>query len=251
MPGVAGSEQRVLTPALPLATLALGGVLVLAAAAGPTLTAAAVGLLGLVLALGWPDALDLPSPRGVAGVLAVTAVAAAVCAAVELDLRWVPVALAGGLVLSFLHQLLRRDGRTGLVTTLAGSALGIGVLGGGAGYVAARGADGGPVLVGVGVLAVLVGALTDLALHRRGSAAEWALPLGMALAGALAALLAPLGDADRIPAFVVALAAAAVGHGLRRVLTQLEGARDPWTQAAVAAATVLLVGVLPYAAGRF
>ena len=63
--------------------------------------------VGSVLAWAWVGLLDVPSPRGVIGVVAGTALGSAVLAAFRLDeplLRWVPVALALGLIaVSYTH----------------------------------------------------------------------------------------------------------------------------------------------------
>ena len=78
--------------------------------------------------LGWVGLLDVPSPRGVIGVVGGTALGSAVLAAFRLDeplLRWVPVALALGLIGAFAHQILRTDGRSRLTFGLAGTVSGL------------------------------------------------------------------------------------------------------------------------------
>ncbi len=104
-------------------TAALSALLVLAAYAGPALLALAVVLVVIVVAAGWAPLLGLPSPRGTAAVVAATG---ALCAtAVELTareprLQWLSPALAAGVLLEFVHQLARRDGRPRMVESSTG-----------------------------------------------------------------------------------------------------------------------------------
>ena len=96
-----------------------------------TLIALVFVVLGCGVACGWPRLVDLPSPRGTSSVLVGTAAALAVtmlASDVGDRTRWAGAVLCVGLIASFLHQLLRQDGRPRLVMTLAGTALGLGVL---------------------------------------------------------------------------------------------------------------------------
>lgn len=108
--------------ALPaLGALALGALLVVAAAAG---TAPLVGALLLVQAAvvaDWHRALAAPGSRGGVVVGAATALAAdlvVVAASDERPLRALPAVVAGSLVAAVVHQVVRRDGRTALTTSL-------------------------------------------------------------------------------------------------------------------------------------
>ncbi|BDZ59496.1 hypothetical protein [Barrientosiimonas endolithica] len=243
-------ERRVLTLASPATTLVLGALLVLSTYAGRGLTAAAVLLTGVLVAFGWPTLLGLPSPKGVRAVLTAAAAACVLAALAEPgpDLRWLPVALAVTLVGSFLHQLLRRDGRARLVATLGGTALGAGVLAAGACYVGVADAPDGPVLVAITVLAAVLSGLVDLLMHRT-QHAEWALPLSMALGAAGGAVVGVAqGSVDAVPAFALGVASAGVSHAVRRVLTMLSSARWASAQVSVGAAALLLLGALPYVA---
>lgn len=118
------------------ATLALAGLVALASFAPTWVLALAVLLVAALVAVGWPDLLDLPSRRGTTGVVVVAAVvAAAVACAAVLDARStgtqvsgvlgrLPVVAALALLLAFVHQLLRRDGRPRLVESVTASVSG-------------------------------------------------------------------------------------------------------------------------------
>src|SRR5690625_1842824 len=67
---------------------------------------------------------------------------------VEPLLKWLPAALGGAVVIAFVHQLLRRDGRPRLVEAASGMVAGMLVLASAAGWVAAVRTVGGESLVG-------------------------------------------------------------------------------------------------------
>ena len=155
----------VVRPLVPLAVVAYSGLLVLAVLAGVPFAAAAVALGAGVLAWGWAGLLGLPSPRGTSFVLGVGTVATVLTVALTRDdpfLRWVPAALAGSMVVAFLHQLLRRDGRPRLVESVASviTALAL-IVSGGCLVPLPRTAAGGSVMAVAGA-AVAVCALVDL-----------------------------------------------------------------------------------------
>src|SRR6478672_6306025 len=96
-------------PLVVAATLAFAALVALTAYASPGFVALAVALGGLVLAWGWPVLLSLPSPRGTTGVLAAgTLLLAGTALLTKSDpfLQWVPAAMAVGVVIAFLHQLM-------------------------------------------------------------------------------------------------------------------------------------------------
>lgn len=240
-------EQRVLTPWAVVSALVLGGAVAGGAYVGEVATAALLVVTGLVMTYGWPRLLDLPSPRGVqlVLVLATVAMAGATLLGDGRDLRWVPVALAITLVASFLHQLVRRDGRARLVVTLGGNALGAGLIASGACFVGACEQDDGALLVLATVIAVVLSTALDSALHS-GRRAEWALPVAVGLSSAAAAGIAVIVDGPVLATFLVAVSACVVSHAIRRVLTVVATAASQAAQVAVGAAALLSTGALPY-----
>ena len=77
------------------------------------LMAALTGLLSLLIGIGWPGLLELPSPRGTRIVVAGTGILAAALtlwtAQGENPLWGVVVATALGIFGAFVHQMLRRE----------------------------------------------------------------------------------------------------------------------------------------------
>ena len=243
----------VVRPLVPLAVVAYGGLLVLAVLAGVPFVAAAVALGAGVLAWGWAGLLGLPSPRGTSFVLGVGTVATVLTVGLTRDdpfLRWVPAALAGSMVVAFLHQLLRRDGRPRLVESVASviTALAL-IVSGGCLVPLPRTAAGGSVMAVAGA-AVAVCALVDLLAR-----VPWLRPLllPIALVAGTAAgigVAAATGGVSLGAAAVLGLGVAAVSAALRAVLGALPTMSGPRSQLACAAASVLGCGVVVYVVGR-
>lgn len=242
-------EQRVLTPWAALSALVLGGALAGVAAGGAVPSAVVVALAAVMMGYGWPRLLDLPSPRGVQAVLllAVVAMVGAALLGDGRDLRWVPVALAITVVGSFLHQLLRRDGRARLVATLGGTALAAGLVAGGACFVGAAAQDDGALLVLAAAIAVVFSTALDWLLHARRGAA-WTLPLSVLVAAAGAAGLALATSVPVAAMIFVAAGSAVVAHAVRRLLSVVATAAAPVSQVTIGAAALLSTGALPYVA---
>src|SRR5690625_6676527 len=93
--------------------------------------AALVGVIFVLImavAVGWPWLIALPTPRTSSVVLALCgfgAVVSVVIMDVEPLLKWLPAALGGAVVIAFVHQLLRRDGRPRLVEAVSGMVAGM------------------------------------------------------------------------------------------------------------------------------
>lgn len=124
--------------------LALASYLSLAALVG------VVFVLVMAVAVGWPRLLALPAPRSSSAVLALCgfgAVISVVIMDVEPLLRWLPAALGGAVIIAFIHQLARRDGRPRMVEAISGMVAGMLVLVSAAGWVAAVRTAGGDSLV--------------------------------------------------------------------------------------------------------
>ena len=217
-------------------------LLVLALRTDPVVLAAGLAWTGLVLAWGWPRLLGSSSRFGsslAVGVTAVLAPAAAVVSTDEPYLRLVPVALAVGLGLMFVHQIVRRDGRPRLTESIGVTSFGLALVAVGTTWLplarSSRPAD----LATVALVAVAVGSLADLAAGMR-AIRPWLLPLAMVLGASGAVVTAALLGAPRpATAALAGLLAAAVSHAMRRVLVVLPpitAVRCQLTSAAAASA---------------
>ena len=247
-----GSSPETLAPTRPsvtLATVVLALLVAVSAASGQPQTGLALAAIGLVLAWGWPVLLGAPSPSVTSVVIGLGAVAIAGTAGLtrtEPFLRWVAVAVAVSVIAGFFAQLLRRDGRLrltqGAATTVSGLALAaagapLAVLPAyrlGSHYVLAAGAA-----LGLAALAELPG--------RWSGGHRWR--LAVVVAAGAAGSVGVSAAVDGIPvvaAVLLGVLVAAISHALRRVLTALPGAGALRARMAVAAASVLVVGVVVY-----
>lgn len=218
------------------AAAVVGALVVLGAFAGTWAVAAAALVAVGLLAWGWPHLLDLPSPRGTTATVAAGGTASVVAVALtdsEPRLAWLALAMGGGVVAEFVHQILRRDGRPRLVESVTGTVLGLVALASLATMVALPRTP--PEAAGVAVWAAsVVVALAALLLPLPG---RLSLPLG-AVAGALVGgLLGGVFAADTLLAGLVAGGlSAVVALLLHRALAVLPAAfRAPgWVALAVA-----------------
>jgi hypothetical protein len=242
-----------LQPLVTIAVVALTGLLTITAFAGPVLLALAVALAAGVIAWGWSGLLGLPSPRGTAFVLAVGSAAAIGTALATRDdpfLAWMPAALAGSMIVAFLHQLARRDGRPRLVESIASTITAIAIVVSGASLVVLPRTLHGAAVVAIASSAVAASALTDLAGASQ-RLRPWLLPLGV-LAGGVAAMVVGhwLGAVSWGAAALLGVLAAGVSHGVRRVLAMLPAISSARSQLVSACASVLTGGVVVYVVGR-
>jgi hypothetical protein len=242
-----------LQPLVTTAVVAVAGLLTITAFSGATMVALATAFCAGVIAWGWAGLLGLPSPRGTTFVLAVASVAAVGTAlATRSDplLAWMPAALAGAMIVAFLHQLARRDGRPRLVESVASTIMAIAIVVSGASFVALPRIQHGAWIVAIACAAMAVSALTDLAGGSRRLSA-WLLPLAM-LAGGVAAILVGqgLGAVGWGGAALLGVLAAGVSHAVRRVLATLPAISNARSQLVSACASVLTGGVVVYVVGR-
>jgi hypothetical protein len=156
--------------------------------------------LVLVVAAGWPELAGLPFRPGSAVVVALTGVGAVFAVRYTgTGLSAIAVVLACSLMVAFVNELLRRDGRTRMVESVSGTTAG-GVLAlCTACWVATDALADGESVVVAGAVALAVGSavaafelprwasavLTVLAATVAGSAAGWALPVFSLQAGAV------------------------------------------------------------------
>lgn len=240
-------------PLVAIAVVALAALLTISAFAGPLLVAVAVAFPAGVMAWGWSGLLGLPSPRGTAFVLAVGSAAAigtALATRADPLLEWMPAALAGSLIVAFLHQLARRDGRPRLVESIASNTTAIAIVVSGACFVVLPRTAHGAWVVALAAGAIAVSTLTDL-LGDLPRLRAWLLPLAM-LAGGVVAIGVGLasGVVGWGPAALLGVLAAGVSHALRRVLAMLPAISGSRSQLVSAGASVLTAGVVVYVVGR-
>ncbi|PPK92060.1 hypothetical protein CLV92_11723 [Kineococcus xinjiangensis] len=250
-------------------TVALAALLVLSAHAGVVALAAAVALLGVLLASGWAALLALPTPRGSAGVIAAAALAAAAVVAVEAAtagtagpgglLARLPVTMAIALLAAFGHQLLRRDGRPRLVESVTAVVTGQAFVIGAAAWVALpAAANGRPFLAGAAaaVAAATLACAVRLPLRIAGPlAVAVAVLVGggvLALVWALAAGPddAVLPRAHLLAGALVGLLAGVVTATWRALVAPLPAVGSRRAVLAVAAAPVALCGPGAYVLAR-
>ena len=141
-------------------TAALAAAVALAGFYDPRAVVVVAGLLVLLFAVGWPTLAALPMPPGSSAVVALTGVGAV--AAVWLvgdapQLSALAVVMASALVLAFVNELLRRDGRERLIESVSGTVAGSVVALCAAGWIASGALAEGESLVVVGALALAVG----------------------------------------------------------------------------------------------
>lgn len=236
-----------------VATVAFAGLVALTGYAGAALVAVAIALGGFVLAWGWPTLLGLPSPRGTTTVLAAGAVfmaGAVVLTTEDPFLAWVPAGMAVAVVVAFLHQLLRRDGRPRLTESVAATTTGLAIISSGVALAPLPHVLGGADALAATMAGLAVSALVD-PLIGIGRLRQWALFVAMVLGGLAAFLVALItGHPQTATAALLGLLAAGISHAARRVMAALPAAGAARAQLAVAASSSMLIGVVAYVVVR-
>lgn len=226
--------------------LALAGLLSLSAYAGRMVLVAAVLLAVVVLAWGWAELLDLPSPRGTTALVALGGALAAVAVGLTTSeplLQWLALALAASVIGEFVHQLARRDSRPRMVESVSGSVAGVVVLASLAAIVALPQSP-------VGAGGVLVWAMpvgVALCLQVLSLPARITLPLGVLVAVLSGALLGGLlGGPTLVSGAVAAGVATVVSLMLHRLLAVLPPAGSAPGWLALATAPLAASGMVAY-----
>jgi len=254
--------SRVSSSATASTTAALAALVAVAAFAPAVLLTVAVVLVGLLVATGWSPLLSLPSPRGTASVVALAAAAAAVAVVLTAvpgsdPLGVLPQAAALALLVAFVHQLLRRDGRPRLVESVTASVTGQAVVVLGAAWVALPATVAGPSFAAV----VLTAVATTAAVCAGGWPLRVAGPLSLLVGGAtgwvasaVAVLLGAGGPVSGVR-WTVAGIVAGIGAGLLNAAWRAHAQRLPTVHGlaaalAAAATPVALAGAGAYVVGR-
>ncbi len=238
-------------------SVALTVLIAVAAHAGGLLLAAAVALTVCCLALGWGVLVALEHSRNAsAGVVAVSGLAATGLARYSTDafgpLAAFAVLLACCLLLAFAHQMLRRDGRPGLIESLTGTVSGqvLAVLS--AGWVLlsqTRMGNGGLVIAATAVATAVVVVVLPLRRGLRGWLAFAAGVVASLIAVWVLSRTAPV-DATVPAQLLLGIAVSAVGAGTSVLLAGQRTAHQPLGVLAAGAAPVCAVGTVAYAVAR-
>jgi len=119
------------------------------------------GVLVLAMSVGWPVLLDLPMPLGSTMVIALGGAGAVVAVTATQGppfLRELPIVVALAILLAFVNELARQDGRHRLVESVTGTVSGVLVVTAAAGWIATGRAPAGDALVICGAVALTAAA---------------------------------------------------------------------------------------------
>lgn len=237
------STRAVLTAA---SAALVGGAGVL----GDLALAAAAGVLALLVAVGWPALLDLPNRLGSGVVIALGGVGAVLTVYATRGqpvLRALPVAVALAILLAFVNELARQDGRVRLVESVTGTVTGVLVATSAAGWVAAGRIPAGTSLVVSGAVALAVGAAVS-AVHLGGWTAATTTTVAAVIAGAAVGAVMP--DASVVAGAVLGLATGILVAALHVLLDRQPVLRRPLAAVAALLLPVVVSGVFVYVVGR-
>ena len=203
---------------------------------GSILYAGLVLALSVVLALGWPTLLNLPHASGCR--IAVIGGAAALTAAVVIPqgdqpLRWLPLALAAGMMLAFVTLVPGGRLSPQLVEAAAGAMGGITVAASGIALAPTVGRARGAEFVAVAELSgrhPKIGALAVFPVMVTGGLVGW--------------LIAHLVGVNGMSGLGLGMLMASFSYSLRRMFGAVIGVYEGFGQVALAIASVLLPGIL-------
>ena len=238
-----------------VSTRAVGTTAVAAAVAGAAILgdAPVVGVaaaLALVVAVGWPSLLRLPSVLGAGVVIALGgmgAVATVTATQGQPFLRELPIVVALAVLLAFVNELARQDGRLRLVESVTGTVTGVMVATAAAGWVVAGRAPGGTSLVVSGAVALFVSALISVFPLTGWTGASLTAAAG-ALGGGAAAAVMP--DINVLAGVLLGLATGILVAALHVLFDDVPAARGPLAGSAVIVLPVAVTGILVYVVGR-
>lgn len=218
--------------------------------AGELPVVVAAAFLALAIAAGWPILLNLPNLLGSSVVIALGGAGAVVAVAATKGAPWLrelPIVVALAILLAFVNELARQDGRARLVDSVAGTVTGVLVAASSAGWLAAERSVGGTELVVTGAVALAVAAFVS------------AFPLGSWLgalvttgAGVAAGVAVGLLSTD-VPAAVGPVLGLAMGMlvaALHALFDRLPALRRRTAAFAAVVLPVALAGIVVYVVGR-
>ena len=209
-----------------------------------------LGVLVVLFAAGWAPLLGLPVPGGTFFVVALSGLGALAAAQVTQTEPWLanlPLVIAMGVLLAFINELLRGDGRERLVESLAGGVSGMVVAVSAAGWISAYKTDGGVSLVVLSA-ASLAAASAASAVRLRGWLALVAtLAVSVAVSIGVALVMAHLTWMDGL---WTGLVGGALVGALHLLFDRLPELRRPRAALAAIVLPIAVGGILVYVVGR-
>ncbi len=231
-------------------TAALAALVAVAGYLGGLPVTVVAALLALAFAVGWPSLASLPFRPGSAAVIAIGGVGAVLAVHGVADqpyLRYLPVVFATSILLAFVNELLRRDGRVRMVESVAGTVTGTLLAVSVAGWVAIGRTPGGEPIVVVGALALAVGSAL-VALPLSSWRAALVTTAAATAAGVLSTLLLP--DIDLLAGLVLGAAVGVLVSSLHVLFDALDSLADRLPSVAAVVLPVTVTGILVYVVGR-
>ena len=222
-------------------------VVSLTGAASPALMAGGVALLALLIGIGWPELLELPSPTGTRAVVAGTGILGAIVAILSPD-RFSPISgvvmlCAAGVFASFVHQMVRKERRQ-LTESLTGTVAGVFLSGLAACWVIAMSGAVAAATTGM-ITALTAGLAGTLLLNTTPLKPRVRFPLAVVVGAAVTAVLAvALVSLSPSIAAAVGLVTAIGASSAHLLVGSSLVAREPIASLAVAAVPVATVGVV-------
>lgn len=233
-----------------VATAVLATAVAAAAFLGELPLAGVSAVLTVLLAAGWPVLLRLPSPLGSGVVVAIAgigAVAVVVATRGEPFLRELPVVVALAVLLAFVNELARQDGRLRLTESVTGTVTGVVVVTATAGWVASARTPGGTGLVVAGAVALAIAAGVS-AVPLGGWTGAFVTTGASVLAGGAVGLVMP--TLEPLPGVVLGLAVGILVASLHELLDRTVARRRRLAALAAIVLPVLLTGIGVYVVGR-
>lgn len=226
----------------------------LTAWAGETTLVLALGISMVVLAWGWAGSLGLPTPRGTVAVLLIAGLSILISVYVPeqgAQMSLLPGALAVSIMAAFLHQLLRRDGRPRVAESVSSVVLALAVFTCAAFFVPLSTTRAGAFLVLASLAAVAASVLVALVLRRVPERHKpWTIPAMLLVGGAAGGGLGALSVVSWTTLALVGVLSAGVSHAVRHAFSPLPTMQLARPRAVIALASVLIVGIIPYAVAQ-
>lgn len=231
-------------------TACFAALVAVAAYFGTVFLVAVCLALVAALAYGWPLLLDLPGALGARLVVALGgfgAIAAAALTNGTPALQHVPIVLAACIVVAFVAELARGDGRTRLLDSLIGTVSGAVVAVSCSGWIAAAGTRAGTRLVVAAAIALAVASAVSAVRWPTWTGVVATVALAVAAAGGVGMLFP---DVSVISGVVAGTISGLLVAALRALFDKLPGLRGRWAALAAAALPVAVGGTLIFFVAR-